>query len=44
MTDGMKVTSLSASLLQKISAAMDRLCQITLNRKLSFKFEKWFKF
>jgi hypothetical protein len=28
------VTSLSASLLRKISAATDRLCQVALNRKL----------
>jgi hypothetical protein len=34
------VTSLSASLLQKISAAMDHLRQITLK----WKFEKWCKF
>jgi len=40
MTDSMKVTSLSASLLQK-SAAVDSVCQIALNRKLSFKLEKW---
>jgi len=40
MTDGMTVTSLSASPLNKISVAMDHLCQITLKRKLSHKFEK----
>ena len=40
----MIVTSLSASLLQKISAAVDCLCQITLNRKLACTFEKWCKF
>ena len=44
MTDGMTVTSCSASLLQKKSAAMDSLCQIVLNWKLSRKFETWYKF
>jgi hypothetical protein len=44
VTDGMTVTSLSASLLQKISVATDRLYQIVLNRKLSHKVEKWCKF
>jgi hypothetical protein len=44
MTDGMKVTSLSASLLQKISVAMDHICQMALNLKLLLKFEKWSKF
>jgi hypothetical protein len=34
VTDGVKVTSLSASFLRKISAATDRLRQIALNRKL----------
>jgi hypothetical protein len=29
--------------LQKISVAMDCLCQIVLNRKLLHKLEKWFK-
>jgi hypothetical protein len=38
MTDGMTVTSFSASLLQNISAATYLLCQIMLNRKLSRKF------
>jgi len=32
LTDGMTVTSLSASLLQKISASMDRLCWIALKQ------------
>jgi hypothetical protein len=32
LTYGMTVTSLSASLLQKISASMDRLCQIALKQ------------
>jgi len=41
ITDGMTVMSLSSSLLQKISVAMDDLCQIALNQKLSHKFEKW---
>ena len=44
VTDGVIVTSLSASLLQKMSTAMDCLCQITLNQKSSLKFEKWCKF
>jgi hypothetical protein len=42
--DGMAVTSLSANLQQKISTAMDRPCQIVLNRKLLCKLEKWCKF
>jgi hypothetical protein len=33
--DGVIMTPISASLLQKASAATDRLCQIALNRKLS---------
>ena len=41
VTDGMKVTSLSASLLQKISVPMDWLRQITLNWKLWCKCKKW---
>jgi hypothetical protein len=58
VTDGVTVTSLSASLQHKTQAAMDHICQIilnkklshycprqiTLNRKLSRKFEKWCKF
>lgn len=44
ITDGVIVTSLSVSLLQKISVAMDHLCQIALNWKLSCKSEKWCKF
>jgi len=44
MTDGMKVTSLSASLLQKISVTMDCICQIALNWKLSRKCKKWCTF
>jgi hypothetical protein len=44
VTDGVTMTSLSGSLLQKISAAMDHLCQIVLNWKWSCKFEKWCKF
>jgi hypothetical protein len=43
-TDGITVTSLSASLLNKISVAVVHLCQVTLNQKLSHKFEKWCKF
>jgi DNA/RNA-binding domain of Phe-tRNA-synthetase-like protein len=44
VTDGVTVTSLSASLLQKIRAATDHLCQITLNQKLSHELKKWSKF
>jgi hypothetical protein len=54
MTDGMTVTSLSASLQHKTRVAMDHVCQITLNlkvityhrwqKRLSHKFEKWCKF
>jgi hypothetical protein len=44
MTNGVTVTSLCASLLLKIRVAVDCLCQIALNRKLSPKFEKWCKF
>ena len=40
MTDGMTVTSLSASLLQKISAAKDFVCQIVLNWILLCKYKK----
>jgi hypothetical protein len=35
MTDGVTVMSFSAKLLQKVSVAMDHLCQIALNQKLS---------
>jgi len=42
VTDGMTVTSLSASLLQKIRVAKDFVCQIVLNRILLCKFKKWF--
>ena len=34
ITDCVTVTSLAASLLQKISVATDRPCQIVLNRKI----------
>jgi len=44
MTEVETVTSLSASLLQKIHAAIKCLCQIMLNQKLVCKFEKWCKF
>jgi hypothetical protein len=44
VTDNMKVTSLSASLLQKISVPMDGLCQIVLNWKWSRKCKKWCTF
>jgi len=43
-TDGVTVTSLSSNLQHKTQAAMDHICQITLNQKLSHKFEKWRKF
>jgi hypothetical protein len=43
LSDGVKVTSLSASLLQKIRASVDRLCQIAFNQKLLLKFKKWCK-
>jgi len=33
VTDGVTVTSLSGSLLQEVSAAANRLCQIAFNRK-----------
>jgi hypothetical protein len=41
MTDGVTVKSLSASFLQRISAATYHLCQIALNQKLFCEFEKW---
>lgn len=44
MTNGVTVKSLSASLLQRISAATYRLCQSTLNQKLFCEFEKWHTF
>ena len=44
VTGGMAVASLSASLPQRISAAMDHLCQIMLNQKLLCKFEMRCKF
>jgi hypothetical protein len=44
VTDGVPVASLSPSLLQKISAATYRLCQIASNRKLARKFAKRCKF
>jgi hypothetical protein len=44
MTNGVTVTSLSASLRQKISAATDHLYQIMLNQKLLHKFKKWDEF
>ena len=42
-TDGVTVTSLPASLLQKINEPTDHLCQVTLNQKCLHKFEKWCK-
>jgi len=44
MTDGMTVTSLPASLRQKISMTKDSLCKISSNQKLSHKLEKRCKF
>jgi len=44
VTGGTTVTSLSASLQQRISVAMDCLCKIVVNWKLLQKFEKWCKF
>ena len=41
VTDGMTVTTVSASLLQKIGVTKECLCQITLNQKFSRKFERW---
>jgi len=41
VTGGMTVTSLSASLQQRISVTMDCLRQMVLNWKLSQKFKKW---
>lgn len=43
MTDGVTVMPFSANLLQKVSVAMDHLCQIALNQKLPSKFQKWCK-
>jgi len=40
----MTVISFCASLLQKKLVAMDRLCQIALNRKLLHKLKEWYKF
>jgi len=40
MTNGIKVTSLHASLQRNTTAATDRLCQIALSQSLSRKFEK----
>jgi len=44
MTDGVTVMSLSAILLQEISAATNHLCQIVVNQELLCTFEKWCKF
>jgi hypothetical protein len=38
------IMSCSASLIQKVSGATDRLCHIALNQKLLHKFKKWCKF
>jgi hypothetical protein len=43
VTDGMTVTSLPASRVQKISVTMDRLCQVMLNQKLLRKFSSHVK-
>ena len=44
MTDGVTVMSLSASLIQKIRAAADCLCQFALNWKLTHEFKKQCQF
>jgi len=44
VTDRMTVTSLSASIPEKVRVATDHLCKTALNQKLSHKFEKWCKF
>ena len=44
VTDGVTGTSLSAGLQHRTSAARDRLCQITSNRKLSHKCKEWCEF
>jgi len=44
MTDGVTVSSLSASHQHKTSTATNRVCQITFNWTLSQKFKKWCKF
>ena len=44
VTDGATVVSLTASLLQKISAVTYLLCQITLNLTLLHKFKKCCKY
>jgi hypothetical protein len=44
VTDGMIVTSHSASLQHKKSVARGLLCQIVLNQKLLYEFKKWCKF
>jgi len=44
MLAGVAVMSSSASLQNKTRAAMDHVYQRALNRKLSCKFKKWYKF
>jgi len=44
MTDSVTLMSLSAILLQEISAPMNHLCQIVVNHELLCAFEKWRKF
>jgi hypothetical protein len=44
MTDRATLSSLTVSVLQKISVATDHLLQIALNWKLLNIFEKWYKF
>jgi hypothetical protein len=44
MTDGVTVISLSAIILQEITAAMNHLCQTVVNQELLCAFEKWYKF
>jgi len=43
VVDGVTM-SCSASLIQKISEATDRLCHTALNQKLLHKLKKWCKF
>jgi len=44
MTDGVTVMSLSAILLQEISAATNHPCQIVVNQELLCTFHNWCKF
>jgi hypothetical protein len=44
MTDSVTVMSLSANFLQKTTVAVGHLHQIAFSQKLSYEFEKWYKF